>query len=168
MRIRVLRYLFFIWEDPYLTTDVDEEMQARAREYLTSPFSRYLVENAIAAHLLVHTECLLEPRIALERAIAIYEYFIQCPERIGVSLPTGKYARMKHIVEVSLPTSDSVHVIRLNLGLVPSEIEELPIRLTYGTKANRRRAWSAIQDVRTILLREDARRLREQTSTQKA
>lgn len=150
-----------------MTTDVDEEIEARAREYLTSPFSRYLIENAIAAHLLVHTQCRLEPKLAVTRAIEIYEHFSVRPERIRVTMPTGKYARVKDVVEVLLPTNDAGHTVRLNLGLVPSEIEELPIRLTFGTKEERRNAWDAAQGGRTALLREEARRLRQESLAKK-
>jgi hypothetical protein len=150
-----------------LTTDVDEEMQERVREYVTNPFSRYLIENAIAAHLLVHTQCRLQSRLALERAIAIYEYFLARPECIRITKPTGKYARVKDVVEVLLPTNDAGHTVRLNLGLAPSEIEELPIRLTFGSKADRRNAWDAVREVRLALLREEARRLRQQSSAKK-
>lgn len=142
-------------------------MEARAREYLTSPFTKQLVENAIAAHLLVHTECRLDSRVAIERAAAICEYATADPERINVSLPSGRYASVKNVVSVSLRTDDSGHTIRLNLGMVPSEIEELPIRLTYGTKAARASAWQAVHEVRRTLLQEEARRLREQTRPRK-
>lgn len=150
-----------------MTTDVDEEMQERVREYVTSPFSRYLIENAIAAHLLVHTQCRLEPGLALERAIAIYEHFSARPEHIRITKPTGKYACVKDVVEVLLPTNDAGHTVRLNLGLAPSEIEELPIRLTFGSKADRRNAWDAVREVRLTLLREEARRIRREASTKK-
>lgn len=150
-----------------MTTDVDEEMQARAREYLTSPFSRYLVENAIAAHFLVHTQCRLQPRLALERAITIYEHFSARPEHIRIIKPTGKYARVKDVVEVLLPTNDAGHTVRLNLGLVPSEIEELPIRLTFGSKVDRRDAWDAAREARVSLVREEARRLRQESLAKK-
>jgi len=147
---------------------ITEEMEARAREYLTSPFTKQLVENAIAAHLMVHTECRLDSRVAIERAVAICAYATADAERISVSLPSGRYASAKNVVSVSLLTDDSGHAVRLNLGMVPSEIEELPIRLTFGTKAARAGAWQAVHEARRVLLQEEARRLREEAQARKA
>lgn len=147
---------------------VAEETQELARAYLTNPFTKHRVENAIAAHLLVHTGCRLAPEVALERALKMYEYFSGVPERIEVSRPTGKYASADTVVRVKLPVNDSGYGIALNLGIMPSDIKELPIRLTHGTKAERRQAWEAIDKLRRILsirsaqeLREEARRARE-------
>lgn len=148
--------------------EINDETQDRIRAYFTDPQQRRFVENQLAAHLMVHTNCKLDVRTALVRAGGMYEHLVSVPEQIVASPPSGRYARAKDSVTVELPTAECGHKARFIVGLGESSAGELPVRLTHGTKQERAEAWAAVQDGRNAEVREEARRLHRRPATIKA
>lgn len=148
-----------------METDTDEVTRDWIRKYLSAPEMRRLLEDAIGAHLLAHTDCRLEPTLALERAQKIREFVLEQPERITVTAASGKYAGTRDLVGVSLMTCESGHEIRFNVGMTMSPIGEIPIRITHGTKSVRGKAWEAIRKLRAKQLREETQQARARAAT---
>lgn len=126
---------------------------------------QHLIE-AIAAHFMVHTECKLNPEIALERAQEAYEYAIADADRISISPPSGRYTGKQNYLQVALTRNSSGHTIVLAIRTVPDPTGHTPLRLTYGTKRMNTSAWDLVRSTHAktnvARLKEEARRAREE------
>lgn len=127
---------------------------------------RLPLREAIAAHLMVHTQCKLEPKIAIARAKEIYAFVMAEPGRVSVSPPSGRYAGKRDYLDVALVKNECGHQITFAVRITPDPTGQNPLRLAFGTKAMRTQAWRLAREThakaRVSKLKEEARRARQE------